>query len=270
MKRFRHSAFTLVEMLVVVGIIGILAALILAAVSRAKLKARQVQCLNNLKQLVHCSTMYTGDSGRPLVSEHPEYPGGNWMGGLLDYYKTAAVRVCPAAPLQEPMPTPSEINKQGTVDTAWVRWTSNKRTMFYGSYGYNGWLYDTKLLRRDQRQFFIDTDAKLQDPSETPVFVDANWVDLWPTPGDHPCNNLYIGRHYLVDGNDMGRCAIPRHGGGNPSSAPRNLSAGQELPGAVNVGLFDGHVEPAKLPKLWSYTWHRDWIQPTSIPDPQP
>ncbi|MBI4023391.1 MAG: type II secretion system protein [Verrucomicrobia bacterium] len=97
-RPWRHRAFTLIELLVVVAIISILAALLMPALRNARDRAKQIYCINNLKQLAVAVFLYANeaDGKFPLVWYNGEGP---WAWKLTAYVKNTKLYNCPSNPI---------------------------------------------------------------------------------------------------------------------------------------------------------------------------
>ena len=109
--------FTLIELLVVIAIIAILAAILFPVFARARAKATQTSCLNNLKELTLGMLMYAQDydeifpgmslgpaqpnpvvPGNTTFNYHPDYGYFNcWSNGIYPYVKNVQIYLCPSS-----------------------------------------------------------------------------------------------------------------------------------------------------------------------------
>jgi prepilin-type N-terminal cleavage/methylation domain-containing protein len=123
--KLKH-AFTLVELLVVVAIIAILAALLLPALSRAKESARRTSCISNSRQVNMAIRLYADDylDAFPILPVPNPYPNG-----VGAYYKQLVKGYLgltgPASPNEKVFVCPSDPTYQTQVGHAFTSYTFN-------------------------------------------------------------------------------------------------------------------------------------------------
>ncbi|MFZ2656919.1 MAG: type II secretion system protein [Victivallales bacterium] len=155
------STFTLIELLIVIAIISILAAMLLPALKNARDMAKRSACASNLKQVILATDMYAGDWNGWINSTNDS---PIWTANIVDYVNgNWAVMSCPCL---------KPACGQG-VDAAWFEvWK------YYTTYGLRHYTRDAFSPRINLAR------AKFEDvggftPSEYPLHADSiNIADM--------------------------------------------------------------------------------------------
>ncbi len=101
MKRFRSStwsAFTLIEILIVLAIVMLLAALLFPVLNRVRNGARSVACQSNLHQIGLAMQLYTENYGGRYPAYGAQPPSCTWVDAMVPYTKSTQVFICPSDP----------------------------------------------------------------------------------------------------------------------------------------------------------------------------
>jgi prepilin-type N-terminal cleavage/methylation domain-containing protein/prepilin-type processing-associated H-X9-DG protein len=273
----KFAAFTLIELLVVIAIIAILAALLLPALSKGRQKARQLECLNNQRQI--CIAY------RVAIDQEP---GGKLGTESIDdwFFNHVAITnegwICPATSFPRTYPRDGS---QGTIDRPWcqplavddVRALLTDFANFPGegkfrasSYSLNVWLtmpvpnfgWTPGDWLEDGRMF--SSEGRVKSPALTPIMGDSG-MNFFAQVNENDGPPFNLSAPVPSIGSKIQVFVIPRHGS-RPLTNPGLWPPNQRLPGAINMMFFDGHGQLVPLENLWQLYWHAKWEPPAKRP----
>lgn len=240
-----HRGFSLVELLVVVGIIVVLFGILLPVLGGARKMARSTACQANLQQWGQSFQLYlNGNKGRPPTAEH----GLRWWNALGAFNADPRrSMLCPEASEPRPGgPDPTYRNyKRGAAGQAWyLRYDPARKPQpvlageLVGSYGTHLYVLDPRTGSSNAKSF---------------IRYPAKQADQVPVLGD--CREPYTWAH----SSDPVPADLQRPGGDSPKNGITVYCMDRHAM-AVNIMFADGHAERVPLGKLWTLKWSEDAV----------
>ena len=234
--------FTLIELLVVIAIIAILAALLLPALSRAKAKAKSINCISNEKQVMLATKLYLDDNSGSMVPLWVEQGASGWSS--WNYADATFViqsptylwwpdklRLAGYAPAQNLFSCPALTQPAtGASGNSVSANYSLGMGMNYPEYG-----CINPLPGFSSPVYGAARENSVGQPSQSIVFADAAGVSNPSEPNPDNWTEIQgTGCAYFRVPSD-----VADYAGGDSRSVPRHS-------GRVNAAFFDGHVAAVK------------------------
>ncbi len=183
-----RRGFTLIEVLVVVAIIAILAAILFPVFAKARERARSAACLSNLRQLMMALSMYSSDNDCQLPYWQQTGPDGAiiWSQAVLPYVGTIDVYFCPSYGRPQEEGSPLEGSEY------WGPTHNYLYDLLYASYGYNAEYAYGSAARLYERP----SDTLLIVETVFPGYEQFSWGYFAAFPPSQGGQPYVAGRHF--------------------------------------------------------------------------
>ena len=248
-----ENAFTLVELLVVIGIIAVLISILLPTLNMARAQAGSVKSLANLRQLGAGLVLYKSDNkGFYPVHSSPSsaIPRTRWIDSIYPYMRNPAVDSSPLLGEEEKV----RMNKPFAHSVDPLTGATSPQTVYFGGYGYN-YQYLGNARTPGGTLPFHAKDKMIPKSSETIAIADTegskNGGGTYTSEGvyviDPPLMSMTLGsRGSRKSSATPGSGQYGYTGGGDGDGAHRATPAARNR-GMVNVVFCDGHAESMEL-----------------------